>query len=70
MVTSGSGNMGKNIQGACVFTERKAVSVVRSGGSPVGSRRRNGSWGATLSHIKDFGFPSINDMESVNNLSR
>lgn len=62
---------GQSTWGEGAFSGCKAVCVVLTGGRPVASRRRNGSWGASLtSHVKAFEFQSMNDMESVNNLSR
>lgn len=49
---------------------KKLFHVVMCRGCQEGYKRTNGSLGATLtSHIKDFGFQSINNMESTNNLS-
>lgn len=49
---------------------KKLFHGVMSGGCQVGHTRINGSLGASLTiHIKDFGFQSINNMESMNNLS-
>lgn len=72
VVISGSGNRGKIVPGEreCVFTECKAVLCGYEWRVPKGYVRTNGSLGASLpGHIKDFGFQSINDMESVKNLS-
>lgn len=54
---------GQSTWGEGAFTGCKAVCAVMTGRCPVGSRRRNGSWGPSLtSHVKAFELQSINDM--------
>lgn len=61
----------KNTWGESVSSWREAVLCGYEWRCQVGYTMINGSLGASLtSHVKDCGFQSINNMESVNNLSR